>query len=66
MVGLEGVGSAISDIAYSDDRQLITQAGLNELPEWIQVGDLFVGFSQSGDVEFVVEYNISDVAKNFG
>ncbi len=65
MVGLEWVGGAIFYIAYSDDRQLVAQTGLNELPEWVQVGDLFMFFLQGGDVELIVEDYISNVAENF-
>jgi hypothetical protein len=65
MIGLQGVSGAIFDKTYSDDRQLVSQTGLNELPEWVQAGDLSVGFSQVGDLEFVVEDYISNVAKNF-
>jgi hypothetical protein len=65
VIGLEGVRGAIFDIAYSDVCQLVTQTGLNELPEWVQVGDLFMGFLQGRDVELVVEDYISDIAENF-
>jgi hypothetical protein len=65
VVGLERIRGAILDIAYSDDHQRVAYTGLNELPEWVQVGDLFVGFLQGGDVEFIVENYVSDVAKNF-
>jgi hypothetical protein len=65
VIGLERVGCAILDIANSDDRQRVAYTGLNELPERVQAGDLFVGFFQGGDVEFIVENYVSDVAENF-
>ena len=65
VIGLERVGGPVFNVAYSDDRQLVHQTSLNELPEWVQVGNLFVGCLQGGDVELAIEDYISDIAENF-
>jgi hypothetical protein len=36
---------------------------LSKLPEWVQVGDLFVSYLQGQDVEIVAEDYISNIAE---
>ena len=65
MIGLERIRGTIFNVPFFNDGQLVTQTSLDELPEWVQVGDLSVGCLQGRNKELVVEDYISNVAENF-
>jgi hypothetical protein len=65
MVGLQRVSCAFLNISYSENRQLIVEVSLPELPKRVQVSDFFVGFLQGRDVELVAVDYVSYIAESF-
>ncbi len=65
MIGLQRVSCAILNISYSENRLLIVEVSLPELPKRIQVSYLFVGLLQGRDVELIAEDYVSYVAEGF-